>query len=148
VRNPRAIRVLLAYAAIGALTVGAWAMLAPRSFYDSFPGAGHSWVSADGPYNEHLVRDVGELNLALLVVVVAAILWMGRPLILTAAAALIAYYLPHFMYHAAHTDLYSRSDAIAELVSLASNVVVGVVIIALVVRPQPHLVPERAQATA
>ena len=34
-------------------------------FYDDFPGLGRSWVAADGPYNEHLVRDVGALNLAL-----------------------------------------------------------------------------------
>src|SRR4051794_29333680 len=148
VRNPRAIRVLLAYAAIGVGWVGPWATLAPRSFYDSFPGGGHQWVSPDGPYNEHLVRDVGELNLALLVVLVAAIVWMTRPLILTAAAALITYYLPHFIYHAAHTDPFSASDATAELVSLASNVVVGAVIIALVLRPAARPASERAQAAA
>jgi len=46
--------------------VGFWALLAPRSFYDDFPGGGRSWVSALPPYNEHLVRDVGGLpsNLA------------------------------------------------------------------------------------
>ena len=44
----------------------------PRSFYDDFPGAGRTWVAVDGPYNEHLVRDVGGLNLALAFVAVLA----------------------------------------------------------------------------
>ena len=37
----------------------------PAAFYDDFPGLGRMWVAPDGPYNQHLVRDVGELNLAL-----------------------------------------------------------------------------------
>ncbi len=57
--------VLLAVIAIGYAGVGAWAALAPRSFYDDFPGGGRHWVAVDGPFNEHLVRDVGTLNLAL-----------------------------------------------------------------------------------
>ena len=50
--------------AVSALTVGLWALLVPRSFYDDFPLPGRAWVSTLGPYNEHLVRDVGALNLA------------------------------------------------------------------------------------
>lgn len=51
--------------AASALTVGLWTLLVPRSFYDDCPLPGRNWVSALGPYNEHLVRDVGALNLAL-----------------------------------------------------------------------------------
>ena len=41
------------------LLTGLWALLAPRSFYDSFPGgSGLHWVAADGPYNRHLVFSV------------------------------------------------------------------------------------------
>ena len=40
-------------------STGLWATLSPRSFYDEFPGGGRAWVAADGPYNEHLVRDFG-----------------------------------------------------------------------------------------
>lgn len=49
------------------LSVGVWATLFPRSFYDSFPGFHRIWVGVDGPYNEHLARDVGSLYLALTV---------------------------------------------------------------------------------
>src|SRR4051794_22378518 len=65
-------RVLLIVMGAGNAVVGLWASLAPRSFYDDFPGAGRQWVAVDGPYNEHLVRDVAVLELALLAVVVAA----------------------------------------------------------------------------
>ena len=65
------IRVAFGYLALSSLQIGAWALFAPRSFYDGFPGAGRSWVSVDGPYNEHLVRDVGALNLAIAVLLVA-----------------------------------------------------------------------------
>ena len=51
--------------AIGAF-VGAWALLAPRAFYDTFPSSGFGpGVGVDGPFNEHLIRDVGALYLAL-----------------------------------------------------------------------------------
>jgi len=45
--------------------VGAWALFAPVSWYDSFPGLGLRWLPVLGPYNEHLARDVGAFFLAL-----------------------------------------------------------------------------------
>ena len=58
-------RVILWVTAALGLYVGAWAAGIPQSFYDSFPGLGFIWISVDGPYNEHLIRDVGSLYLAL-----------------------------------------------------------------------------------
>jgi hypothetical protein len=52
--------------------VGVWALLAPASFYARFPVSGHAWVAQLPPYNEHLVRDFGALNLALAVPLAAA----------------------------------------------------------------------------
>src|SRR5436190_20767172 len=95
----RAVRIVLALLAISALVVGLWAQFAPRSFYDSFPGGGRHWVSVDGPYNEHLVRDVGGLNLALAVITIAAQVWLGPRLVSTAAVAWLVYSVPHFLYH-------------------------------------------------
>jgi hypothetical protein len=55
-------RIVLGVLLLIALVTGLWALLAPRSFYDSFPGgSGMHWVSADGPYNRHLVGDVGSM---------------------------------------------------------------------------------------
>ena len=58
-------RIIVALLAISALVLGFWAAFDPRGFYANFPGGGRHWVSADGPYNEHLVRDFGSLNLGL-----------------------------------------------------------------------------------
>lgn len=65
-------------AAIGAF-VGVWAAGFPQSFYDSFPGFGFVWISVDGPFNEHLIRDVGSLYLALAAASAAAT-FSGRPM--------------------------------------------------------------------
>ena len=34
-------------------------MLAPRWFFDTFPGFGLAWTAAYPPYNAHLMTDVG-----------------------------------------------------------------------------------------
>jgi hypothetical protein len=62
------------------LVVGMWALLVPHSFYDDFPLPGRDWVSTLGPYNEHLVRDVGALNLALGVLLASAAILLERRL--------------------------------------------------------------------
>ena len=116
----RWIRIALGYLSVASLQIGVWALLAPRSFYDGFPGLGRSWVSTDGPFNEHLIRDVGALNLGLVVVFVAAAITLSRPLIFTAAGAAMAWGVPHFIYHLLSTDaLASTSDVILSLGGLA-----------------------------
>ena len=132
----RVVRVLLALMAVSSGFIGLWALLAPRSFYDDFPGGGRHWVSADGPYNEHLVRDVGGLNLALMVVLVVAAVALGRVLVRTAAVATMVFAIPHFAYHAAHTGPYSTSDAAALLVSLGLAVVLPIAVLVVLSRPE------------
>jgi hypothetical protein len=124
-------RFLLGLLAVSALVVGLWAQFFPRSFYDSFPGGGRSWVSPDGPYNEHLVRDVGGLNLALAVVTIAALLRVTPFLVRIAAIAWLVYGVPHLVYHAAHLAPFDTSDRIAELASLAVVVVAPLVLLVL-----------------
>jgi hypothetical protein len=114
-----ATRVVLALLAFSSAVVGFWAALAPRSFYDKFPGGGHAWVSPDGPYNEHLVRDVGDLNLALTVVTVFAFVVLARTLVLATAIAWLVYGVPHLVYHARHLGPFSGSDTTTIPVSLA-----------------------------
>lgn len=55
---------VLAALLVFGVPIGLWQQLAPRSFYDSFPGFGRTWVSPDGPFTEHLVRDIGGRPLA------------------------------------------------------------------------------------
>jgi hypothetical protein len=104
------VRVALGYLAIVSIQIGVWAQFAPRSFYDDFPGLGRTWVSVDGPYNEHLVRDVGGLYLALSVLLVAAMLTLSRAVIVTASVAVLVSGVPHVVYHVANRAALSSAD--------------------------------------
>lgn len=99
-------KIALVYLAFQSVQLGLWALLAPKSFYDGFPGFGRAWISIDGPYNEHMVRDFGALNLALFVVLVGAIITMSRQMITTAAIASLVWGVPHVIYHLVNTDGY------------------------------------------
>jgi hypothetical protein len=119
----RIARVLLAVLAVNSAAIGLWATVAPQAFYDNFPGGSHTWVALDGPYNEHLVRDIGELNLALTVVTLFALFAMSRQLILTTAAAWLVYGVPHLVYHLRHLDRFSGIDKTSIPIGLAAAVV-------------------------
>lgn len=116
---PRTVsRVILALLAASATLLGLWATFGPRQFYDDFPGGSRHWVAIDGPYNEHLVRDFGALNLALAFVLIVALVHMTPVLVRTAAIASLLFGVPHFVYHARHLDVFSSSDKVANMVAL------------------------------
>lgn len=130
----RIVRAALIPLVLTGLVVGVWAAFAPRSFYDDFPGAGRVWVAVDGPYNEHLVRDVGALNLALALVAVVAAVTLARAAVLAAAGAWIVYSLPHLVYHLRHLDLYDTGDKVANVTALAGALVLPVIVLAAELR--------------
>ncbi len=127
-------RIALGYLAVLALQIGIWAQFAPRSFYDGFPGLGRSWVSVDGPYNEHLVRDVGGLYLALGVLVVAAMVTLSRALVATACLAVLASGVPHAVYHVAHRDGLATGDLAVSLTGLVLAALIPAVLLAMLWR--------------
>ena len=111
--------VLLVVAAV----IGLWALLAPRSFYDDFPTSSMHWVATDGPYNRHLVSDVGSLYLALAALTVAA---LARPALARLAGVVwLVFSVPHWLYHSAHLGIYGTRDQVLNEVGL-----VGVVLLA------------------
>src|SRR2546422_601206 len=124
-------RVLLVIVAAGNGVVGLWASLAPHSFYDDFPGGGRHWVAVDGPFNEHLVRDVGSLNLALTAVAIAALVRPTRYLVQVLSGAVLVYSVPHFLYHAFHLDLFDAGDKVALTMSLGITVVAPIALLLL-----------------
>jgi hypothetical protein len=134
-RRRLVVRLALGYIAAVAVTVGVWAAFFPRSFYDGFPGLGHMWVSPDGPFNEHLVRDVGQLFLALAVVTVVATFFPIPTMVRAVAAAWLVQGLPHLVYHVAHRDLYDTTDAVLNVASLGLLVVLAAVALALAGEP-------------
>jgi nucleoside-diphosphate-sugar epimerase len=125
----RLVRPVLVVLAASALQLGLWAALAPTSFYEDFPGFGRTWVAVDGPYNEHLVRDFGQLNLAMAALLIAALLRPERYLVRVAALASLLFAVPHLLYHATHLDVYDTSDQVANMVLLPVAVVLPAILV-------------------
>jgi hypothetical protein len=133
------LRVGLVYLAVAGALVGVWAGFAPRAFYDDFPGLGRMWVAVDGPYNEHLVRDVGWLNLALTVATVWAAVTLTRTLVIAVLVAWLVTSVPHLAYHVANLDGLATADRVGELASLALAPLVAGVLLVVAVRTRPKV---------
>jgi hypothetical protein len=140
-----AARAGLAILAVFQGVIGVWALLAPASFYRSFPMSGHAWVSLLPPYNEHLIRDVGELSLALTVVLTAAAATGQRLLSAVAVGALAVYTVPHAVFHALHLEGFGTVDAVAQTVGFAVQLLVAAVVAWLLWRDHPAR-PSRVKA--
>ena len=126
--NGRLMRAGLVLIYIAPAWVGVWALVAPRSFYDDFPGAS-SWVSPLGPYDEHLVRDVGAFELGLLTVGVFAIVTLERRVVQAALASSLVAGLPHLVFHLTNTGHLSTADNALSLAGLAVPVVVPLLLL-------------------
>ena len=140
-----AVKLLLGWFALFGLTVGSWQAMFPASFYADFPGLGHHWVSPDGPYNEHLLRDVGLGGLAVgmvaLIALLTGVVWVAR----ATSVAVVVVNLPHQLYHQAHVSvLPTTADQIMQSVSLALVSVTAIALLVLTFRlpaapaPAPH----------
>jgi hypothetical protein len=120
----------LALVGLAQAEIALWGLIAPRAFFNDFPGAGRHWVSVLGPYNEHLVRDYAAAELGLAVLLLAAAIWFGRPIVLIAGAAFLAATVPHFAYHLTTTNKLSAADNVASLGAFALEI--GLVVWAMV----------------
>jgi hypothetical protein len=138
VRAPRFTRFSLSAVAVGGIVVGAWALFAPSSFYSEFPGMGRHWVAIDGPYNEHLLRDVGGLNLALALVTIVAEVRLTPTIVASVSAAWLVYSVPHLIYHATHQGMLESSDYVFEIVSLSVNVVLPAIVLFMALTGSPR----------
>ncbi len=107
------LRPALLFLTLTQVVVGMWQLLLPRSFYDLH------WVELLPPYNEHLMRDVGGLNLALAVVLGGGALVMERRLVITALLAYLTFAVYHLVFHVTHLEHFPLADAIAQTSSLA-----------------------------
>jgi hypothetical protein len=127
-------RVGLGLVAAGNAEVGIWGVVAPRSFYDNYPGFGRHWVAALGQYNEHLVRDYAAAELGFAVLLAIAAWWFGRRAVLAAGAAFLAGTLPHFAYHLTTTESFKTADNVASLAAFALEM--AVIAVAMLVAVQ------------
>jgi hypothetical protein len=109
---------LLALIALFMLPAAIQATFWPQSFFDDFP-LGRGWISHGGDaYNEHLVRDVGGLFLAMIIASALTVWRRGdtRPL----AVAWLVQGLLHLVFHLGHLDGFQRADQVGLVVSLVT----------------------------
>jgi AhpD family alkylhydroperoxidase len=128
--------VVLWVLAVGYLASGLWAGIAPHHWFENFPGFGRHWlVSLGQPYSQHLVTDVawGLIALGFL----AAWLATARRIdpLRGGCVALIAFGLPHFVYHAIHAEQLSTGDNIVNLGLLLGSVLIPAGLLAASFRP-------------
>lgn len=130
-RRAPVFRIGLGLLALSLAGPGVWALLAPRSFYDDFPGFGRHWVSPLGPYDEHLVTDVGSTFLALVALMALAALWLGTRLVRAALIAWLVYAIPHTLFHLANLGAYEPADQVVNAVALILQVAVAALLLGL-----------------
>lgn len=110
------------------------ATFAPRSFFDDFP-LGRNWISGTGDlYNEHLIRDVGGLFTAM-IIVTAWTVWRRHSTAPIATAWLVQGVL-HAGFHLGHLDGYETMDKFGLIASLAA--IPGLAAVALWSGRTPH----------
>jgi hypothetical protein len=98
--------------------IGVWASVAPQSFFDNGPVPGLPWVRLFPPYNEHLVRDFGGLNMAMAVVFAVAAVKLTPVLVRTATGGFFLFSVPHTVYHTIHLEHFSPADAVVQTTGL------------------------------
>jgi hypothetical protein len=134
-------RALLAALSVSAAYPGAWATFAPRSFYDTFPGAGHHWAAAVPGYSVHLVSDVGAFYLGFALLFAWAAVRPARELVVPVGTAFGLFSALHLGFHVTHLDGFSTTDAVAQTISLAAVLVASAAAALLATRRRP---PSRA----
>jgi hypothetical protein len=116
-------------------------LLAGDAAHVHSPAGGQGLNTVDGPYNEHLLRDVGQGNLAFGMIALVALLtggmWLARA---TGLAAVVAN-LPHHAYHQVHVHvLPTVSDQVLQTITLSlmsmTSVMLVILAFGLPVRPE------------
>ncbi len=122
--RPLVHRVCLAILIVTSLLVGVWAYFAPLNWYNTFPGMGLRWLPVLGPYNEHFVKDVGAMYLALAALSVMAFIHVtNQPLMRATAISVSIFNILHLIYHVTMLHMYGPLDAALNMAALALVVV-------------------------
>jgi hypothetical protein len=126
------LRAGLALLAVIEALQGFWMYFAPRSFYDDVPT-----VSADPPFNQHLMTDIGGLSLAMAVVMGGAAVLMDRTLIRVALVAYLVYSVSHLLFHVTHLMGLSPGGTAFLLTGLSLLPLIALGLLILAALPQP-----------
>lgn len=128
-------RVLLTVLALIGIAPGIWAAAAPESFYYDFPAIRSAWVSGDGPYNEHLLRDVGAFFLAMGVLAAFAAVSGSMLAARLAGTAWLVFSGIHAAYHLTHLHVYSEHiDQWLNAITLLGSVALAIAVLIIPAR--------------
>ena len=127
----RLIRMLLAAMATQHVVTGLTMTLGPLWFYENVLG-----VAELGPYNEHLLVDLGAMNLGLGLLATWAAVTMSLDLVRASCCCIAVVALAHLMFHAAHLHGLSGLEAAVELTALAAIAVLPT-LVSILARTRP-----------
>ncbi len=123
-------RIALLYQIVSSAFVGIWALFFPDAFYTNFPGFGMHWIRADGAFNEHLIRDVGSLNLGLAIATTYALTSKNPAAAIASALVGVVFSVPHFLYHFQHLELLPNLfERVLNMVLLGGHVIAPVLML-------------------
>lgn len=123
-------RVCLIVLTIFGLNLGLWAYFAPLHWYTTFPGMGMSWLPVLGPYNEHLVKDVGSMFTGLALLSALALYYVrNRAVVVVAGVSWSTFNVLHLIYHLGMLHMYGPRDAALNAVGLSLISVVSLVLL-------------------
>jgi hypothetical protein len=146
VRMPGVLRAGLLILGVPQFAIGAWAIISPHGWFDTFPGAGHHWLPAYGAFNSHLAFDVGATFVAIGLILGLAALWLERRVVQLALIGYLAYAIPHFIYHLANDHDLGGGDQVANGITLGLTVLLALVLLSLTRRPAAPASVEPAAA--
>lgn len=129
-RVPIWLRVVMVLLAVPNIFAGIWAIVAPQNWFDNFPGWAPYLVAANPPFNEHLATDAGAGLFASGLLMLIALVWTRREVVIVAAIGYLAFAVPHFLFHLINpADALTASEDFQGTFSLALAVVgAGVVL--------------------
>lgn len=104
------------------LSWGLPAVLAPRWFFDNFPGFGQTWTAAYPPYNAHLVTDVGAAFLTLGTLLLAAAWLADRRVTAVVLSGVLVFSSVHLLFHLSQHGSLTGAGLAASLTSLVLGV--------------------------
>lgn len=113
------------------LSWGVPAVLAPRWFFDHFPGFGHAWTAAYPPYNEHLMTDVGAAFLTLGALLLVAAWLADRRVTTVVLTGVLIFSGVHLVFHLVRHGALAGADLAASLTTLALGVALPVALLVL-----------------
>ena len=117
-RHRGLIRFALLFMAVSIGWLAVWILVAPKGFYDTFPGGGSTGSRPCRPTTSTSSAISAPSRLGLTVLAALAALWMEQRLVQAAAITLLVAGLPHLGYHLTTTGHYSTGDNIASLTGL------------------------------